>query len=75
MFTFTSLAGARSSSAASISLLEFDGGVKILVDVGWDETFSLETLKELERLAVSHFNVFSDHRWYIVQLEETERII
>ncbi len=57
MFTFTSLAGARSSSAASISLLEFDGGVKILVDVGWDETFGVETLKELERLAASYFGV------------------
>lgn len=29
--------------------MEFDGGVKILVDVGWDESFSTELLKELEK--------------------------
>ncbi|KAM7204269.1 cleavage factor two protein 2 [Naviculisporaceae sp. PSN 640] len=49
MFTFTPLLGALSESTASQSLLEFDGGVKILVDVGWDESFNVELLKELEK--------------------------
>jgi len=49
MFNFTPLSGARSSSDASQSLLELDGGIKILVDVGWDETFDEELLKGLER--------------------------
>jgi hypothetical protein len=29
--------------------LELDGGVKILIDAGWDETFDVGKLKELER--------------------------
>ncbi|KAJ9665237.1 hypothetical protein H2201_004711 [Coniosporium apollinis] len=49
MFNFTPLLGAQSTSAASQSLLELDGGIKILVDVGWDERFDAEKLKELER--------------------------
>ena len=49
MFTFTPLLGARSSSPASQSLLELDGGVKVLIDVGWDESFDVEKLKDLER--------------------------
>ncbi|KAG4415376.1 hypothetical protein IFR04_011472 [Cadophora malorum] len=49
MFTFTSLLGAQSESSASQSLLELDGGVKVLIDVGWDETFDVEKLKELEK--------------------------
>lgn len=50
MFTFTPLLGAHSSgSKASQSILELDGGVKILVDVGWDETFDASALAELER--------------------------
>ncbi|KAK4218346.1 cleavage factor two protein 2 [Rhypophila decipiens] len=49
MFSFTPLQGALSESTASQSLLEFDGGVKILVDVGWDESFNVELLKELEK--------------------------
>ncbi|KAI1004992.1 hypothetical protein K3495_g3224 [Podosphaera aphanis] len=49
MFTFCSLSGAQSESAASQSLLEFDGGVKILIDVGWDESFDVAKLKELEK--------------------------
>lgn len=49
MFTFCSLLGAQSESAASQSLLELDGGVKILVDVGWDELFDVAKLKELEK--------------------------
>ncbi|KAL1955428.1 hypothetical protein VTO42DRAFT_8584 [Malbranchea cinnamomea] len=50
MFTFTPLLGAQSSrSKASQSILELDGGIKILVDVGWDETFDTSALVELER--------------------------
>ncbi|KAH8819792.1 beta-lactamase-like protein [Xylogone sp. PMI_703] len=49
MFTFTSLQGAQSESSASQSLLELDGGVKILIDVGWDESFDVSKLKELEK--------------------------
>lgn len=49
MFNFTALLGAQSSSAASQSLLEFDGGVKVLVDVGWDQSFDVEKLRELEK--------------------------
>ena len=49
MFTFTALLGAQSDSRAVQSLLEFDDGVKILVDVGWDENFDATQLKELER--------------------------
>jgi cleavage and polyadenylation specificity factor subunit 2 len=48
MFSFTSLLGAQSSSPASQSLLELEGGIKILVDVGWDESFSPTLLDELE---------------------------
>src|SRR5271156_1643568 len=51
MFTFTPLLGARSDSRASQSLLELDGGVKILVDVGWDETFDPRQVVEIERQA------------------------
>ncbi|KAK0713065.1 beta-lactamase-like protein [Lasiosphaeria miniovina] len=49
MFTFCPLQGALSESTASQSLLELDGGVKVLIDVGWDETFDTEKLKELEK--------------------------
>ncbi|PSR81467.1 beta-lactamase-like protein [Coniella lustricola] len=49
MFTFCPLQGALSESAASQSLLELDGGVKVLVDVGWDESFDANKLKELEK--------------------------
>lgn len=49
MFNFTSLLGAQSSSRASQSLLEFDGGIQILIDVGWDESFDVEKLKEIEK--------------------------
>ncbi|RPA73293.1 hypothetical protein BJ508DRAFT_419095 [Ascobolus immersus RN42] len=51
MFHFISLLGAQSESAACQSLLELDNGIRILIDVGWDETFELEYLKELERYA------------------------
>jgi cleavage and polyadenylation specificity factor subunit 2 len=49
MFNFTPLLGAQSSSTASQSLLEFDGGIKILIDVGWDESFDVAKLREIER--------------------------
>ncbi|CAG8948415.1 unnamed protein product [Penicillium salamii] len=49
MFTFTPLLGAQSSSRASQSILELDGGIKILVDVGWDDTFDTSDLAELEK--------------------------
>jgi len=49
MFNFTPLLGAQSESPASQSLLELDGGVKILVDVGWDEAFDVGQLSALEK--------------------------
>ncbi|KAF2007914.1 hypothetical protein P154DRAFT_558265 [Amniculicola lignicola CBS 123094] len=49
MFNFTPLLGAQSASPASQSLLEFDGGIKVLIDVGWDESFDVEKLKEIEK--------------------------
>ncbi len=49
MFTFTSLLGAQSASRASQSILELDGGIKILVDVGWDERFDTRQLAEIEK--------------------------
>ncbi|KAI1100768.1 beta-lactamase-like protein [Jackrogersella minutella] len=49
MFTFSSLQGALSESAASQSILELDGGIKVLVDVGWDESFDVAKLRELEK--------------------------
>ena len=52
MFTFCPLQGALPESTASQSLLELDGGVKVLIDVGWDETFDVEKLKELEKYAI-----------------------
>lgn len=48
MFNFTALLGAQSQSTASQSLLELDGGIKILIDVGWDDAFSVESLSALE---------------------------
>lgn len=51
MFTFCPLQGALSESAVSQSLLELDGGVKVLIDVGWDESFDADKLKELEKYA------------------------
>ncbi|KAI1431899.1 beta-lactamase-like protein [Xylaria sp. CBS 124048] len=49
MFTFSPLLGALSESPASQSILELDGGIKILVGVGWDESFDVTKLKELEK--------------------------
>ena len=49
MFQFTPLLGAQSSSAASQSLIELDGGIRILIDVGWDYEFDVEKLTILER--------------------------
>ena len=51
MFTFTSLLGAQSNSRASQSLLELDGGIKIVVDVGWDERFDTRQLADIEKHA------------------------
>lgn len=47
MFTFTPLLGAQSASPASSSLLELDGGVKILIDVGWDSSFATSKLDHI----------------------------
>lgn len=49
MFTFTPLLGVQSTSRASQSILELDGGIKILVDVGWDERFDTRQLEEIEK--------------------------
>lgn len=49
MFMFSPLLGALSESSASQSILELDGGIKILVGVGWDESFDVAKLKELEK--------------------------
>ena len=49
MFNFTPLLGAQSNSTVQQSLLELDGGIKILVDVGWNEDFDADILKELEK--------------------------
>lgn len=49
MFDYTPLLGAQSGSEASQSLLELEGGIKILIDVGWDSDFDVARLKELER--------------------------
>ncbi|POR36947.1 Cleavage factor two protein 2 [Tolypocladium paradoxum] len=49
MFTFCPLQGALSESTASQSLLELDGGVKLLVDLGWNESFDVKKLDELEK--------------------------
>ncbi len=49
MFQFTALLGALSNAPASQSLLALDGGVKVLIDVGWDDSFDVEKLQNLER--------------------------
>ena len=49
MFTFQPLLDPQIGSSASQSILELDGGVKILVDVGWDDTFDVRQLAELEK--------------------------
>ena len=49
MFTLEPLLGAQTGSTASQSILELDGGVKILVDVGWDDNFDTRQLVELEK--------------------------
>ncbi|KAL5601415.1 hypothetical protein BROUX41_002598 [Berkeleyomyces rouxiae] len=53
MFTFSPLQGAFSESPATQSLLELDGGVKLLVGLGWDASFAVEKLAELERQVAS----------------------
>jgi hypothetical protein len=52
MFNFTPLLGAQSASPASQSLLEFDGGIKVLIDAGWDEGFDVAKLKEIEKYVI-----------------------
>lgn len=49
MFTFQPLLGAQTGTTASQSILELDGGVKVLVDVGWDDNFDVHQLVELEK--------------------------
>jgi len=49
MFHFTALLGAQSDSPACQSLLALDNGIKILIDVGWDTSFDVQMLAELER--------------------------
>ena len=49
MFHLTPLLGAQSDSVASQNLIELDGGIKVLIDVGWDPDFDVEKLKDLER--------------------------
>jgi cleavage and polyadenylation specificity factor subunit 2 len=49
MFVFTPLLGSQSNSRASQSILELDGDIKILVDVGWDEQFDTRQLAEIEK--------------------------
>ena len=49
MFNFQPLLGAQTNSTASQSILELDGGVKVLIDLGWDETFDVRQLVELEK--------------------------
>lgn len=53
MFNFTPLAGAKHDSAASQSLLELDGGIRILIDVGWDHNFDVKQLKSIEDVTQS----------------------
>jgi hypothetical protein len=59
MFNFTPLLGAQSPSSASQSLLEFDGGIKVLIDAGWDESFDVEKLKEIEKYVVCYLSSFA----------------
>ena len=49
MFNYTPLLGAQSGSEASQSLLELEGGIKVLINVGWDSDFDVVRLKKLER--------------------------
>lgn len=51
MFKFIPLLGGKSVSAAVQSLLEFEGGVKVLIDLGWGDDFDVADLKPLERCA------------------------
>lgn len=60
MFNFTPLLGAQSPSSASQSLLEFDGGIKVLIDAGWDESFDVEKLKEIEKYVVCYLPSFAE---------------
>lgn len=48
MFTCTPLLGASSTSSASQTILEFENGIKILIDVGWGAPFDSQQLAHLE---------------------------
>ena len=69
MFTFCPLQGALSESPASQSLLELDGGVKVLVDLGWDESFDVEKLKELEKYVDSEDSYELEEMYKVSGLE------
>lgn len=62
MFNFTPLLGAQSASPASQSILEFEGGIKILIDVGWDEGFDVAELKEIEKYVSMHCRAGTAHQ-------------
>lgn len=53
MFHFTPLLGAQCDSPAVQSLLALDNGIKILIDVGWDSSFSPALLAALAHHAPS----------------------
>lgn len=72
MFHFTPLLGAQSDSPACQSLLELDNGIKILVDVGWDETFDVGMLVELERLVILWTSLI--HGRLSARIGNTERV-
>jgi len=71
MFIFTPLLGAQSESIASQSLLEFDGGVRILINVGWDTSFDAAKLRALERYDT--FRVSQEEHLLIVQVVKSPR--
>jgi hypothetical protein len=58
MFTFTPLLGSQSGTRASQSILELDGGVKVLVDVGWDERFDPRQLAEIEKMSLLYLSSY-----------------
>ena len=53
MFSFTPLQGAQTLTQVSQSLLELDGGVKVLVGVGWDDQFDASALHNIEKHVTS----------------------
>jgi hypothetical protein len=71
MFNFTPLLGAQSPSSASQSLLEFDGGIKVLIDAGWDESFDTEKLKEIEKYVACYLSSFAKLQILPTSLEKS----